>query len=485
MTRQWLQLGETRPQQWELLPLRFHPIGDDRVAVTNLVGEWLILDRSEFECVVDPVPSRWPQESTIAAMRSRHMIREQGENLPLELLAVKLRTVKERIADLTSLHMFVVTLRCEHTCRYCQVSRQSTARDEFDMTQETAEAALCLVFRSPSPHIKIEFQGGESLLNFTLIRWIVERALELNQRHQRELAFVIATNLAPLNDEMLDFCAKHRIALSTSLDGPRTLHNNNRRRPGQDSWERAVDGIRRSVDRLGRSQVSALMTTTEASLEQPEAIIDTYVELGLNAIFLRPISPYGFATRLRGGGQYDTDRWLDFYRRGLRHIIDLNRSGTELIEVYAAIIAKKMFTNVDPGYVDLTSPAGIGIGGIVYNYDGGVYASDEGRMLAEMHDDTFRLGTVHDSYGELLMSRKLLDPLWESFTLSVPKCDNCAFEPYCGADPTYHHITSGDFAGHKTFSAFCRRNTAIFTHLLTLANDDPFVHDLLWKWAHQ
>ncbi len=51
-----------------------------------------------------------------------------------------------------------------------------------------------------------------------------------------------------------------------------------------------------------------------------------------------------------------------------------------------------MLTNDDPGYVDLTSPAGIGIGAIVYNYDGDVYASDEGRMLAEMGDTTFRLG---------------------------------------------------------------------------------------------
>jgi hypothetical protein len=34
-------------------------------------------------------------------------------------------------------------------------------------------------------------------------------------------------------------------------------------------------------------------------------------------------------------------------------------------------------TSEDPGYVDLMSPAGIGIGAVVYNYDGHVYASDE------------------------------------------------------------------------------------------------------------
>lgn len=471
----------TRPTEWELLPLRFHTLDDARVVVTNLVGEHLVLARAELDALIEGSVAH----ETLARLRERHLVRARGESLPVELLAMKLRTQKRRLADLTGLHMFVVTLRCEHTCRYCQVSRQAAGRSEFDMTRETAEAALKHVFASPSRQLKIEFQGGESLLNFELIRWIVERAEEINVSEQRDLAFVIATNLAPLDDAVLDFCREHRIALSTSLDGPEELHNHNRRRPGQDSWQRAVDGVRRVSDELGPDFVSALMTTTEASLDQPEAIIDSYVALGLTSIFLRPISPYGFALRARGGGSYGVQRWLDFYRRGLAHIIDLNRSGVPMIEAYAAIIAKKMFTNDDPGYVDLTSPAGIGIGGIVYNYDGGVYASDEGRMLAETGDQTFRLGSVEDAWEDLILGNRLLQPLWESFTLSSPGCDLCAFEPWCGSDPTFHHATSGDFVGHKAFSAFCARNTGVFTHLVLLAEDDPFARDLLWTWGHR
>ena len=45
-------------------------------------------------------------------------------------------------------------------------------------------------------------------------------------------------------------------------------------------------------------------------------------------------------------------------------------------------------------------------------------------------------------------------------------CSDCAFEPYCGADPTYHHATTGDFLGRKPTSGFCRRNMAIFKLLL-------------------
>jgi uncharacterized protein len=482
MSRTVLELSETRLQSWELLPFRFEALGDDRVVVTSLVGEHLVLSRFEFEGVVKEGTA---SESTLSALRSRHMIREQGESLPVEMLASKLALRKRRLSELTALHMFVVTLRCEHTCRYCQVSRQATSsKGDFDMTEETAEASLRHVFSSPSGQIKIEFQGGEPLLNFDLVKWIVKRAEEINLLEKRNLAFVITTNLALVDDDVLDFCFEHDIAISTSIDGPRELHNHNRRRPGQKSWDVATEGLLRAVQRLGASKVSALMTTTEASLSQPEAIVDSYVELGLRSIFFRPISPYGFATRVRGGGQYDTEKWLDFYRRGLAHVIALNRQGLEITEVYSAIAARKMFTNDDPGYVDLTSPAGIGIGAIVYNYDGDIYASDESRMLAEMGDRTFRLGTVHDDYRTIMMSDQLLGPLWASYTLSVPKCDLCAFEPWCGSDPVFHHTTAKDVVGHKTFSAFCKRNTGIFTHLLELQDDD-FSRNLLWKWAHQ
>lgn len=228
------------------------------------------------------------------------------------------------------------------------------------------------------------------------------------------------------------------------------------------------------------------MTTTEASLDRPHDIIDTYVTLGLRHVFLRPISPYGFAIRRRGGAGYDVQRWLAFYEDGLDYIIDLNRRGVPMVETYAAIIAKKMFTNDDPGYVDLTSPAGIGLGALVYNYDGDIYASDEGRMLAEMDDHTFRLGNVQgSSYADIMLSEQLLQPLEQSLTLSAPMCNTCAFEPYCGADPVFHHATMNDFVGQKAMSAFCQRNMGVFTAILRRTRADGFARELFWRWAQQ
>ena len=83
------------------------------------------------------------------------------------------------------------------------------------MSEETAHRALDLTFRTPAEAIKIEFQGGEPMLNFPLIKQIVYEAEKRNEIARKDLQFVIATNLALATTEILEFCAGHNIHIST------------------------------------------------------------------------------------------------------------------------------------------------------------------------------------------------------------------------------------------------------------------------------
>jgi len=478
-----IEFYKSRKSSYRLLPFRFTPLDQDRYVLTNMAGEYLVSARDKL---LDFLQHKLANEDpTYIELRSRHFLIDDNSSIAPELLAIKLRTRYDRLAEFTGLHIFVVTLRCEHSCPYCQVSRQSEDKLRYDMSSEIASGAIDLALRSPSQNIKIEFQGGEPLLNFELIKFIVLEAKKRNQKRDKNLAFVIATNLALINEDILIFCRQHSILISTSLDGPKDLHNANRPRPGGDSYEKTIEGIKLVRQTLGRDRVSALMTTTEASLDRVQEIIDEYLTQDFNGIFLRPLSPYGFAIKTKSYRAYNTERWLDFYKEGLEYIIGLNRQGIDFIEYYAATILKKMLTSEDPGYVDLMSPSGIGIGAVVYNYDGYVYASDESRMLAEMGEEKFRLGKVlENSYEQIFTSPNLLDPLEESFAYSVPMCNDCAFEPYCGADPVFHYALYKDYVGRKPESEFCFRNMATFRFLIKKMEDDKLVRQLFTKWAN-
>ncbi len=278
-----LEFYQAAQPAYTLLPLRFTDLDHDHYVVTNLVGEYLKITKKTLHTFLQHRLST--EDPSYIDLRSRHFLIDGTTSLAPELLALKLRTKYARLSEFTGLHIFVVTLRCEHSCPYCQVSRQSEDKHTFDMSIETARASLDLCFRSPSKHLKIEFQGGEPLLNFDLIKWIVLEANKRNQQRRKDLAFVIATNLALVDRTILEFCREHSILISTSLDGPSALHNANRPRPGNNSYEKTIEGIQMVREMLGRDQVSALMTTTEASLGCVEEIIDEYLLKGLRRFF--------------------------------------------------------------------------------------------------------------------------------------------------------------------------------------------------------
>ncbi len=473
-----------KSRSYQLFPFKFDRLNTAEYVLTNLVGEYFVINESDLSRVIGIQLES--NEPLYADLRAKHFIYEKSDIAPIELLALKLRTKYSRLAEFTNLHIFVVTLRCDHSCPYCQVSRQSEDKAAFDMTKEMADRSLDFVFRSPSQALKIEFQGGEPLLNFDMVKYIVIEAKNRNLAFNRHIAFVIATTLSLLTDEILSFCKEHEILISSSLDGPEELHNKNRPRPGRDSYKKFTEGLVRARLALGYDRVGALMTTTEQSLPAVRNIIDEYLKLGFNEIFLRPLSPYGFAIKTKKFAAYNTERWLNFYKEGLSYIIELNKSGVRFVEQYASMILTKMLTSTDPGYVDLMNPSGIGIAAIVFNYDGGVYASDESRMLAEMGDKSFLLGNVlHNTYEEVMLSDKLLDAVEDSFTLSAPMCTDCAFEPYCGADPVYHHAIHKDYVGKKPLSEFCKRNMEIFKHLISLMESDDEIKQIFLGWANR
>ncbi|MBP0624735.1 His-Xaa-Ser system radical SAM maturase HxsB [Cupriavidus consociatus] len=469
---------------YHLLPFRFEPLNAEEVVLTNAVGEFTFLSREKLD---DLVGHRLkPTDSDYVALRSRHFISEEGDEASLELLALKTRTKFNKLANFTNLHLFVVSLRCDHSCQYCQVSRQSEDKGAFDMTRETADKALGLVFQSPNPAIKIEFQGGEPLLNFDLIRYVVDKAERRGQAEGRDLEFVITTTLALATDEILEYCRDHHIYLSSSLDGPEDLHNKNRPRPGRDSHARFVAGLQRARDIVGYDSVSALMTTSPASLNRVRDIIDEYVKHGLSGIFLRHLSPYGFAMKTKSFQAYNAERWLQFYKEGLDYILELNKAGLPFTEYYSSLILTKMLTSNDPGFVDLMNPAGAGIAAVVFNYDGDVYASDESRMLREMGDTTFRLGNVHENtYEQIFTNDALLNALEDSFTGSAPMCSDCAFEPWCGAEPVFHHAMYGDVLGRKPESEFCKRMMGVTKHLLDIMRRDAEAKEIFMRWVNR
>ena len=469
-------------QSYGLLPFRFQIFSEDKILLVNETGEHLLLANEDFKKFIDKELSS--AEPAYFDLKGKHFLFDSNSATPFELLAIKYRTKKEHLSGFVKLHIFVISLRCEHSCHYCQVSRVSSNKVLYDMSEETAAKAVELVFRSPSDYLKIEFQGGEPLLNFETIRQAVESSERKAVETGKQIEFVITTNLALISDEILDYCREHGIYISTSLDGPSDIHNQNRPRPEKNSYELTVQGIEQVRRTLGQDSVSALMTATRLSLNYPKEIINEYVNQGFHSIFLRSLSPYGFAEKTKNLTGYTIEEFLNFYVVSLDYIIELNKKGIFFVETFAQIILTRILTPFSTGYVDLQSPAGAGIGVAVYNYDGDVYASDEARMLAEMNDTRFKMGNVHqNSWEEIFGGDVVRDLVNASNVESIPVCSDCAFQSFCGADPVFHYGTQGDLSGYIPSSDFHKKHFFIIKHLLELYHSNPETAQIFRRWV--
>lgn len=448
-------------KKYIMLPFNFIRLSGKEVLINEL-GDLLITPIGTTQKIVD---HSIDDEELYKSLVANFFISEELLPSLLDIYASRLRLKKSFLDDRTALHIFVLTLRCNQNCVYCQASSREEGSKHCSMTYKMMEQSVHLMFRSHSPSLTMEFQGGEPSLEPTLIKYGIELAEEINQKECRDISYVLCTNCRNLTDDLLELCKRYHVLISTSLDGPSYIHNKNRGR--EDSYEKTIAGIKKARMMLGDEAVSALMTTSELALDYPKEIVDEYVQDGFTDIFLRALNPYGLASE-NENWEYYNERFVAFYKAALDYIIYLNKQGTFFREVYASIILRKMLTPYTTGFVDLQSPAGTVNSVLIYNYDGYVYASDESRMLAENGDYTFRLGKISDKYEDIVYGEKVrnMGKIWANEALAG--CSDCPVKVYCGADPVRHHSTQGDMYGFRPSSFVCKKNKAIIEYLISL-----------------
>lgn len=470
----------------QLLPVRFRRLGDLWL-LTNDFGRHAFLSDADFSALTrNRLPAENPAwallraEQFVAAALDRPQIaREQAER-------------SRFLRHGPNLHIFVVTLRCNHTCQYCHASRAPMHDPATDMSIETAERSVDFAFESPSPGLTIEFQGGEPLANWPVVEHIIEYALQKNALAQKSLMFSLVSNLTLLDDSKLDYLIDRRVQICTSLDGPADVHDAVRKWSGGASHDVTVhwiDRINRRFGDLGLDRnlyrVEALPTVTRLVVDRAEELVDHYASVGCRSIFLRPLDPFGWAATTKARLGYTMAEFGQFYQRAYHRVVELNRQGSDFVERNAALIAAKFIGHFEPNFLDLRSPCGAGIGQVAYNFDGRLFTCDEGRMVDRSGDDCFCIGSVGETpYRQAIGGPQVRAMVLASTLDGQPHCHHCAYKPWCGVCPVHNYCEQGSLHGRMADSTWCQKHMQMFDFLLTRwATGDEFERRLLQRWA--
>ena len=203
----------------ELGFFRFKKFDNKDYLITNDVGKYLFLKDKEFEDLLSWKINSWGQYYDLV---SRGFIK----NDTYESIMSGSTALRNHFVWLgPTLHMIVTTLRCNHKCKYCHAAVAPMTAKEFDMSKETAKKVVDTIFYTNSPSLTIEFQGGESLVNYEVVQYIVDYALIKASHLGKELAFSLVSNLTLMTEDKLSRLLGHWVDICTSLDGNQLVHN--------------------------------------------------------------------------------------------------------------------------------------------------------------------------------------------------------------------------------------------------------------------
>lgn len=440
---------------------------NNEILITNDVGYYAFLSYNDFSLLIKD--SLGPSHEMYSELVEKSFILPDNKFVSTGHVANALKNFKGYLQSSTSLHIFVLTNKCNMKCQYCQAQSKNTNKYGF-MTKEVAKKAVDIALQSPDQFLTFEMQGGEPLLNYETIKFIVEYA-EANKKKKR-IFYSITTNGTLFTNEMIDFFAKHSISVSISLDGPSNVQQNNRPMiNGKNSYE-YIENI---IPKLKQNKIfgGAVLTTTNYSLKYWKEIIDTYLHFDISEIFIRPLTPLGFANDYWEQVGYKTADFLAFYHNILNYIIEINKKGTRMREMHAMIFLRKILFQSSDNYMELRSPCGATVGQVAYYYDGNIYTCDEGRMIAEMGDNSFCLGNVDThSYNDLIKCESCKAVCKASILENLPGCSDCVYLPYCGTCPATTYALENSLLSRTNNNYRCRTYKGILDILFDFLRND-------------
>ena len=443
--------------------------------ITNDIGKYSFLSKQQFNKLIQ---KKELDDTTMKELIEKGFIFNINDEIFASKQALELRRAKEYLLVPTTLHIFVVSKNCNFNCIYCQAG-QLDSKEEFYMSKEVAKKAVDIALKSPSRYLTFEFQGGEPLTNFDTIKYIIEYSKSNGK--DKNIEYNLVSNLTLLTDEMIGFFKENDVSICTSIDGNRQLQNTNRPYKGKDSYNETINKFKKLKE--NQIKVNAIETTTKYNLDKSKELVDEYIKLGLDSIFIRPLTKLGKADKNWNKIGYSSTDFLSFYKKTLDYIIEKNKVGIFLSEGHSSIFLRKILLNEPVNYMELRSPCGGAIGQTAYYYDGNIYTCDEGRMLSEMGNDSFKLGNVFENnYKDLMQSDCTKTMCRASCLECLPYCNSCVYMPYCGACPVINLAQDNNIFARNPNEYRCEIYKGILDILFEYIEDKPENIDIFNKW---
>ncbi len=180
---------------------------------------------------------------------------------------------------------------CQLRCKYCFASTGDFGQGRKLMTLETGKHAIDFLLENSGDrtNLELDFFGGEPLMNFKVVKQIVEYARSREAEYNKKFRFTITTNGLLLDDDKIEFINKEMSNVVLSIDGRKEINDYFRVLPnGQGCYDMILPKYKKLVEGRGDKEYYVRGTFTNKNLDFSNDVFALY-EAGFDQISIEPV----------------------------------------------------------------------------------------------------------------------------------------------------------------------------------------------------
>ena len=190
-----------------------------------------------------------------------------------------------------------LTNQCNLSCQYCyEFGEDKVATPEGKpkfMDYETAQASVDFLLGQSAGRrtVHVTFFGGETLMNFPLLKKVVTYANERAALQGRSVDFSLTTNATLLTPAIIEFLSENRIGVTVSMDGPPELHDKLRVfANGKGSYDIIAPRVRALIENHRTRPITARVTLTNGVTDVVKIFRHLKNDLGFHEVGFAPVT---------------------------------------------------------------------------------------------------------------------------------------------------------------------------------------------------
>ena len=248
------------------------------------------LSEEAISLVKDRLAEKYPLEELEEALEDVQELIDREQLFTEDIYKEYVADFKKRKTVVKALCLHIAH-DCNLACRYCFAEEGEYHGRRALMSYEVGKKALDFLIANSGnrQHLEVDFFGGEPLMNWNVVKQLVEYGRSQEKEHNKKFRFTLTTNGVLLNDEIMEFCNREMSNVVLSLDGRKEVNDKMRPfRNGTGSYDLIVPKFQTFAESRGDRDYFVRGTFTHENLDFSKDVLH-FADLGFKKMSVEPV----------------------------------------------------------------------------------------------------------------------------------------------------------------------------------------------------